>query len=130
MSLYGPGCICSPGAPCDYHAATCKTCPGGRCKGHPVVIRTAMRVTTYGADLLLNEIRGTGFLEVRGIEVFIEPDPEPMLTLDGTNVEAAVFVKVKAPTEFAAGVGVGFLAAYARHTVPSGDVRFEEGSVG
>lgn len=28
-------CICEPGDPCDYHAATCVTCTGG-CSGHPV----------------------------------------------------------------------------------------------
>lgn len=27
-------CICTPGDPCDYHAATCVTCPNG-CVGHP-----------------------------------------------------------------------------------------------
>jgi hypothetical protein len=28
-------CICEPGDPCDYHAATCVVCPPGRCTGHP-----------------------------------------------------------------------------------------------
>lgn len=30
------GCCCTPGDPCDYHAATCVVCVG-KCKGHPLV---------------------------------------------------------------------------------------------
>lgn len=28
-------CICEPGDPCDYHAATCVVCLNGKCQGHP-----------------------------------------------------------------------------------------------
>jgi hypothetical protein len=32
-------CVCTTGNPCDYHAATCITCPNGKCVGHPSGIR-------------------------------------------------------------------------------------------
>jgi hypothetical protein len=32
-------CVCAKGDPCDYHAATCVVCPGGKCQGHPEVYK-------------------------------------------------------------------------------------------
>lgn len=36
LEMYISRCICEPGDPCDYHAATCTTCDIS-CKGHPLI---------------------------------------------------------------------------------------------
>lgn len=40
-------CLCKDGSPCDFHAASCTTCGGGKCKGHPHKYHIALEIRAY-----------------------------------------------------------------------------------
>ena len=69
----------------------------------------ALYLTATEAETLLNRIRNSTFLMYRGIEVYTVPaDPMPMQ--DGSKHDA-VFLMVRAETDLACGMGVGFVTA-------------------
>ena len=60
------GCICLPGDPCDYHAATCTLCPPGKCVGHQVEAQTNREPDALDPDAPIRH----------GSSTLDDPDPE------------------------------------------------------
>jgi hypothetical protein len=71
--------------------------------------RVALHLTVTEATRLLARVKGARYLHNRGIEVYMVPS-EPVFMHDGPK-EDGVNVMVRAETDFACGVGVGFLVA-------------------
>lgn len=44
-------CVCTKGDPCHWHAATCITCPNGKCIGHPPDTYRIVEVISTGPDI-------------------------------------------------------------------------------
>lgn len=70
----------------------------------------ALTLTVNEADSLLRRLRRSTFLLNRGIEVYTVPSTEPMVLNDGSK-HLAVEVMVRAETDKACGMGVGFVTA-------------------
>lgn len=78
-------------------------------KTNEMVQCSVLHLTSSEATHLLARLNHSRFLQNRGIEVYTVPS-EPMVLGDGSKHEA-VTVMVRAETEKAAGVGVGFVTA-------------------
>lgn len=70
----------------------------------------ALTLTKNEAVHLLNRLAKSTFLKARGIEVYAVPALEPMVMDDGRSFPAVV-VMVRAETDKACGIGVGFVTA-------------------
>ena len=68
-----------------------------------------INLTETEAKRLLARVKNSAFLHNRGIEVYTVPH-EPMIMNDGSK-QPAVTVMVRAETDKACGIGVGFLTA-------------------
>ena len=69
----------------------------------------ALYLTKSEATRLLQRVRTSTYLGNRGIEIYTV-EAEPMVMHDGSK-QAAVRVMVRAPSDMACGMGVGFLTA-------------------
>jgi len=70
----------------------------------------ALTLTVNDATRLLSHLRHSTFLMHRGIEVYTVPAIEPMIMNDGSK-HPAVEVMVRAETDKACGMGIGFVVA-------------------
>lgn len=70
----------------------------------------ALTLTANEGARLLSRLAKSTFLQARGIEVYTVPASEPMVMADGTKFPA-VTVMVRAETDMACGIGVGFVTA-------------------
>lgn len=50
-------CICDPGDPCDYHAASCTVCPDRKCQGHPYQDRLNRYLAALQNEIAPNDDR-------------------------------------------------------------------------
>lgn len=70
--------------------------------------RAALTVTESEGHRLVARVGRSPYLLARGVEVYTVPALEPLVMGDGTKL-AAVTVMVRAETDFACGLGVGFV---------------------
>lgn len=71
---------------------------------------SALALTKSEAETLLKRLSKTTFLAIRGIEVYAVPMTEPFIMGNGSKHEGAI-IMVRAGTERACGMGVGFVVA-------------------
>ena len=83
--------------------------PAGTESMNEVSQHIALHLTVTEATRLVARVKGARYLVNRGIEVYLVPS-EPVFMHDGAK-EDGVNVMVRAETDFACGVGVGFLVA-------------------
>jgi len=71
--------------------------------------RVALHLTSNEANRLVARVKEASYLLARGIEVYLVT-AEPVVLNDGSK-HVGVNVMVRAESDFACGVGVGFLVA-------------------